>query len=204
VTEITNSGKSDILPEEKYWEQLNLLFEAYKIKGQQEKLKKKLNKLQKEIKKNLEKQNIQKFKALEVVVKTTIQKKGCIFSQILESFNIFKIKEKIKNLREYISELNRAFKNKRINVNAYRITLDHYNTQLNFQQKNLEKLKLIAKEYILLLKNEELELDAVYSFNNLRKSKTKLLSKKSKNNSNCRKEIKQKIIFLKTVIINHL
>ena len=206
MTEITNSGKSDILPEEKYWEQLDLLFEAYKVKGQQEKLKKKLKKLQKEIKKNLKEQNIHKFKALQVVIKEISQKKKFIFSKILDSFNLFKISDEVNNLRGYISELNKALKKKKINVNTYRITLDHYNKQLNFHQKNLDKLKMIAKEYILLLKNEEFELDAEYNFNALRKSKMKLLIKKSeKKNIDyiiSKNEIKQKIEFLNSKIIN--
>ncbi|MGB5912293.1 MAG: hypothetical protein WBH31_13950 [Promethearchaeia archaeon] len=199
MTEITNSRKSDILPEEKYWEQLDLLFEAYKVKAQQEKLKKKLKKLQKELKKNLEEQNIHKFKALQVVIKETSQKKKLIFSQILDSFNVFKISDEVNNLRGYISELNKALKKRKINVNTYRITFDHYNTQLNFHQKNLDKLNVIAKEYILLLKNKELELDAEYNFDTLKKSKMKILKKRQQNNhveyNNRKNEIKQKINF---------
>ena len=40
MTEITKIKNQEILAEKEYWEQLNLLFEAYKLQQQQEKLRK--------------------------------------------------------------------------------------------------------------------------------------------------------------------
>ena len=200
MTEITNLEKGEILPENEYWKQLDLLFEAYKLQEQQEKLKKMLNDLQKELKKNFPSQNIQKFKALQILVKELAQKKEQVYSEILETFNIFKMKEQINNLRGYMAELNKAFKKKKIDVNTYRITYDHYNKQLNFYLKNLDRLKLLAKEYILRLKNEEIELNAEFNF-----KKGKKLIKKSGYNTanykNIKNVINQKINFLNTKII---
>jgi len=202
MTEITNLEKEEILPENEYWKQLDLLFEAYKLQVQQERLKKKLKGLQKELKKNLPNQNIQKFKALQILARELAQKKEQIYSGILDSFNIFKMREQVNNLRGYLAELNKAFKKKKIDVNTYRITNDHYNKQLNIHLKNLERLKLITKEYILTLKNEEIELYSEYNYKKGRKlnNRPESVSKDYKNRKNV---IKQKICFLNAKIINN-
>ena len=202
MTETTNVEKEGILPENEYWKQLILLFEAYKLQDQQERLKKKLKELQKDIKKNFSNQNIQRLNALKILVNELIQKKDQITTKILDSFNIYKIREQVNNLRGYLAELNKAFKKKKIDVNTYRITNDYYNKQFNIHLKNLERLKLIAKEYILTLKNEEIELYSEYNYNKGRKlnNKPKSVSKDFKNRKNV---IKQKICFLKVEIINN-
>jgi len=202
MTEITNSEKIKVFSEETYWEQLDSLFKAYKLQEKTEKIKRKLKQLEKGLKKNTSNQNIQRLKALQVLVKEIVQKKGQIYSQILDFFNIFKIREQVNNLRGYISELNKAFKRKKIDVNTYRITYNHYYKQLNLHLKNYSRLILLAKEYILILKNEEIELNADYNFN-----KVKKLGKKSRSDNtdfmNMKKVIKQKIKFLNTEIINN-
>jgi len=201
MTESTNLEKEEILPENKYWKQLDLLFEAYKLQVQQEKLKKKLKELQKNIKKNFPNQNVHRLNALKILVNELIQKKEQTTSKILDSFNIYKIREEVYNLRGYLAELNKAFKKKKIDVNTYRITNDHYNKQLNIHLKNLDRLKLLAKEYILLLKNEEIELDLEYNYKKVRKlnKKPKIVSMDYKNR---KKVILKKISFLNTNIIN--
>ena len=105
MTEITNLENHEIPSEEKYWEQLDLLFEAYKLQEQQEKLKKKLKELQKELKKNFPNQNIQRLKVLQILVKELAQKKEQVYSEILDSFNIFKMREQDNNLRGYLANL---------------------------------------------------------------------------------------------------
>ena len=68
--------------------------------------------------------------------------------------------------------------------------------------KNFNKLKLLAKEYILLLKNEEIELNSEYNYKKGRK-----LNKKPKNivtdYKNRKNVIKQKINFLNAEIIDN-
>ena len=201
MTETTNLEKEDILPENEYWQQLDLLFEVYKLQVHQERLRKKLKELLKDIKKNFPNQNIQKFRALQILVKELTQKKEQTYLEILDSFNIFKMREQVNNLRGYLAELNKAFKKKKIDVNTYRITNDHYKKQLNIRLKNLDRLKLLAKEYILLLKNEEIELNADYNFKNTRKLDKKLGSK-STDYKNKKNVIKQKIDFLNTAIVD--
>ena len=198
MTEITNLEKEEILPENEYWKQLDFLFEAYRLQLQEERLKKKL----KELQKNIKNQNIQRFNALKILVNELIQKKQQISSKILDSFNIYKIREQVSNLRGYLVELDKSFKKKKIDVNTYQITEEHYNKQLNIHFKNLDRLKLLAKEYILLLKNEEIELDAEYNYKKSRKlnKKPKIISTDYKNRKNV---IKQKISFLKAEIIDY-
>ena len=202
MTEITNLENHEIPSEEKYWEQLDLLFEAYKLQEQQEKLKKKLKELQKELKKNFPNQNIQRLKVLQILVKELAQKKEQVYSEILDSFNIFKMREQDNNLRGYLANLKKAFKKKKVDINTYRITNDHYKKQLNIHLKNFNKLKLLAKEYILLLKNEEIELNSEYNYKKGRK-----LNKKPKNivtdYKNRKNVIKQKINFLNAEIIDN-
>ena len=202
MTEITNLEKEEILPENEYWKQLDLLFEAYNLQVQQERLKKKLKELQKVIKKNFSDQNIQQLNALKILVNELIQKKDQITSKILDSFNIYKIRQEVSNLRGYTAELNKAFKRKKIDVNTYRITNDYYNKQLKIHIKNLDRLNLVAKEYILILRNEEIELNSEYNYKNGRKLKKnqKNVSKDYKNRKNV---IKQKINFLNAEIIDY-
>ena len=206
MTEITNLENQEILSEKEYWKQLDLLFEAYKLQEPQEKLKKRLTELRKGLKKNFSNQNIQQFKALQILVKELAQKKEQIYSEILDSFNIFKMREQVSNLRGYLTELKKAFKKKKIDVNTYRITNDHYKKELNIHLKNLDRLNLLAKEYILVLKNEEIEVKSKYYYTNSRKSKIQLLGKRSRNNNldykNKKIEIKKKIDFLTDRITN--
>lgn len=166
MLKIDKFDRLEHLSEEKGFRQLDLLFKIYKLNNKREILIKKLHKLQKTIKDNYEMNLSIKLKALKTVSDEIIQKKKIILSQIKDSYNFFELSNQIKKLKQYVLQLNKAIKRKEIDANTHRITRDYYEGQLKLQFDNLNKLKRIAKEYIIILKNQELQLRAEERFMN--------------------------------------
>jgi len=152
--------------EEEGFRQLNLLYKIYKLDNQREMLIKKLHKLQKTIKHNPYENFSIKLKALKTISDEIVQNKKTVLSQIKDSYNFFEFSDKIKKLKEFVLHLNKAIKRREIDSNTHRITRDYYEDQLKLLFNNLNKVKRIAKEYIIILKNQELQLRAEERFMN--------------------------------------
>ena len=153
-------------PEEEGFRQLDLLYKIYKLDNQREILINKLHKLQKIIKKNSNENLSIKLKALKAVSNEILQKKKIIISQLEDSYNFFELSNQIKKLKQCILQLNKAIKRKEIDANTHRITRDYYKNQLKIQFNNLNKVRMVAKEYLIILKNQELQLKAEERFMN--------------------------------------
>ncbi len=78
MLETRNFDQNEHFPEEEGFRQLDLLYKIYKLDNQREILFKKVNKLQKTIKNNLNENLSIKFKALKKVSDEIIQKKKSI------------------------------------------------------------------------------------------------------------------------------
>jgi len=197
MLETNNFDQSEHFPEEEGFRQLDLLYKIYKLDNQREIVIKKLNKLQKTIKNNLDENLSIKFKALKKVSDKIIQKKKSIFSQIKDSYNFFELSDQIKKLKQYIIQVNKALKKKEIDANTHRITRDYYENQLRLQFNNLNKLKRIAKEYIIILKNQELQLRAEERFlnSNIPKKIPHILNNKNVKNTTIPEQNELKEIF---------
>ncbi len=161
-----NFDQNNQFPEEEGFRQLDLLNKIYKLDNQREILIKKLHKLQKTIKNNLDENFSMKLEALKTVSEKIVQKKKITLSQIKDSYNFFELSNQIKKLKQYVLHLNKAIKRKEIDANTHRITRDYYEDKLKLQFDNLNKVKRIAKEYIIILKNQELQLRAEERFMN--------------------------------------
>ena len=161
-----NFDRIEHFSEEEGFRQLNLLYKIYKLDNQREILIKRLHKLQKTIKNNPNENFSIKLKALKTVSDEIVQSKKIILSQIKDSYNFFELSNQIKTLKQYVFQINKALKKKEIDANTHRITRDYYENQLKLQFDNLIKLKRIAKEYIIILKNQELQLRAEERFMN--------------------------------------
>ena len=191
--------------EEEGFRQLDLLYKIYKLDNQREILIKKLYKLQKNIKNDLDENLSIKIKALKKVSDETIQEKKVTLSQIKDSYNFFELSNQIKKLKQYVLQLNKAIKRKEIDANTHRITKNYYEDQLKLQFNNLNKLKMVAKEYIIILKNQELQLRAEERFmnSNVPKKIPHILNNKNvkKITISKRNELKEIIDFLTKQIL---
>ncbi|MFX1320390.1 MAG: hypothetical protein ACFFAQ_01985 [Promethearchaeota archaeon] len=167
----SNFDQNNQLPEEEGFRQLDLLYKIYKLDNQREILLKKLHKLQKTIKKNPNEDLSIKLKALKKISNEIVQNKKIILSQVKDSHNFFELSNQIKKLKQYILHLDKAIKRKEIDANTHRITKNYYEEQLKLQFNNLNKVKRIVKEYIIILKNQELQLRSEERFGNSNVSK---------------------------------
>ena len=193
------------LPEEEGFKQLDLLFKAYKLDNQREIIINKLHKLQKTIKTNPHENLSIKLKALKTVSDEIVQKKNIVLSQIKDSYNFFELSNQIKKLKQYVSHLNKAIKRKEIDANTHRITRDYYKDQLKLQFDNLNKLKKFSKEYVIILKNQELQLRAEERFmnSNISEKIPHICNNKNVNNILKQKDLKEVLDFLTKHILDY-
>jgi len=208
VKKLLETGKleQDIqLPEEEGFRQLDLLYKAYKLDNQRTILFEKLHKLQKNIKKKSNENLSIKLNALKAVSDEIVQKKKIILSQIEDSYHFFELSNQIKKLKQFISHLNKAIRRKEIDANTHRITRSYYEGQLRLQFGNLNKLKRLAKEYIIILKNQELQLRAEERFmkSNISEKVPNICNNKNVNNILKQKDLKEILDFLKTCILDY-
>jgi len=150
----------EILSDEEYFNQLDLLFELYSLKKQQNEIKIRLKELKKKVKRSTEEEASTQFKALQFMSDEIKQKLKKVNSQIREPYNFFEIKFQIQNINNYISELNKSFKRKEIDINTRLITFNYYKSQLVGFEKNLRRIRIVAKEYFFYLINQKIELTA--------------------------------------------
>lgn len=164
----------NILSEEEYFNQLELLFELYILKKQQNEIKKKLKELKKRVKRSTEEAASTHFKALKFMSDEIKQKLKKVNSKIREPFNFFEINSQIKNIQNYISELNKSFKRKEIDINTRLITFNYYKSQLKGYEKSLRRIRIVAEEYFFYLRNQKIELMANNSLMKKKLSKKKV------------------------------
>ena len=164
---------TEILSDDEYFIQLDLLFELYSLKKQQNEIKKKLKELKKWVKRSTEEKASTQFKALQFMSDEIKQKLKKVNSQIREPYNFFEINSQIQNIHNYISELNKSFKRKEIDINTRLITFNYYKSQLDGYEKSLNRIRIVAEEYSFYLRNQKIELRA-----NVNLMKKKLSRKK--------------------------
>ena len=151
---------TEILSDGEYFNQLDLLFELYTLKKQQNEIKIKLKELKKGVKRSTEEETSTQFKALKFIFDEIKQKLIKVNSQIREPYNFFEIKSQIQNTNNYISELNKSFKRKEIDINTRLITFNYYKIQLDGYEKSLRRIRIVAEDYFFYLRNQKIELMA--------------------------------------------
>ena len=151
---------TEILSDEEYFNQLDLLFELYNLIKQQNEIKIKLKELKKRVKRRKEEEVSTQFKALQFMSNEIKQKLTKVNSQIREPYHFFEINSQIQNINNYISELDKSFKRKEIDINIRLITFNYYKNQLKGYEKSIRRIRIVAEEYFFYLRNQKIELKA--------------------------------------------
>ena len=197
---------TEILSDEEYFNQLDLLFELYNLKKQQNEIKKKLKNLKKKVKRSTEEEASTQFKALKFMSEEIKQKLKKVNFQIREPYNFFEINSQVQNINNYISALDKSLKRKEIDINTRLITFNYYKDQIDGHKKNIRRIKIVAKEYSFYLRNQKIELMADESIMKKKMSRKKVKMEEYedfKKENSLKKNINQKILsFLTENILN--
>jgi len=196
---------TEILSDEEYFNQLDLLFELYSLKKQQNEIKIKLKELKKRVKRSTEEEISTQFRALQFMSNEIKQKLKKVNSQIKEPYHFFEINSQIHNIRNYISELKKSFKRKEIDINTRLITFNYYKSQLDGYEKSLRRIKIVAEEYFFYLRNQKIELMANDSVMKKKMSRKKVKRKEyevfKKENSSKKDINREALSFLTDIIL---
>jgi len=195
---------TEILSDEEYFNQLDLLFELYNLKKQQNEIKIKLKELKKRVKRSTEEEASTQFKALQFMSDEIKQKLTKVNSQIREPYNFFEINSQIQNINNYISELNKSFKRKEIDINTRLITFNYYKSQLDGYEKSLRRIRIVAEEYFFYLRNQKIELmanDSLMKKKMSRKKVTREEYKAFKKENSSKKGINREVLSFLTEVI---
>ena len=132
------------------------------------------------------------------------QKLEKVNSQIREPYNFFEINSQIQNIHNYISELNKSFKRKEIDINTRLITFNYYKRQLDGYEKNLMRIMIVAEEYFFFLRNQKIELmanDSLMKKKLTRKKVTRKEYEAFKNENSLKKDLNRKTLSFLTEVI---
>jgi small-conductance mechanosensitive channel len=197
---------TEILSDEVYFNQLDLLFELYNLKKQQNEIKIKLKELKKKVKRTTEEEVSTQFKALKFMSDEIKQKLKKVNSQIREPYNFFEINSQIQNINNYISELNKSFKRKEIDINTRLITFKYYKSQLDGYKKSLRRIRIVAEQYFFYLRNLKIELMANDSLMKKKMSRKKVEREEYeviKKENSSKKDVNREVVsFLTEIILN--
>jgi len=197
---------TEILSDGEYFNQLDLLFELYNLKKQQNEIKIKIDELKKRVNRKTEEEVSTQFKALKFLSNEINQKLKIVNSQIREPYNFFKINSQITNINNYIAELNKSFKRKEIDINTRLITLNYYKNQLDGHKINLRRIKIVTEEYFFYLTNQKIELMADDGIMKKKMSRKKVKREEYeafKKENSLKKDINREVLsFLTEIILN--
>ncbi len=206
MIENKNYPSTEILSDDEYFNQLDLLFELYNLKKQKNEIKKKLNELKKRVKRRTEEEVSTQFKALKFLSDEINQKLKKVNSQLRKPYDFFTINSQVKNINNYISALNKSLKRKEIDINTRLITLNYYRDQLDEHKKNLRRIKIVAEAYLFYLRNEKIELIAEDSRMKEKMSRKKVKREEyndfKKENSSKKDANREVLSFLTETILN--
>ena len=206
MIENKNYPSTEILSDEEYFNQLDLLFELYNLKKQKNEIKKKLKGLKKRVKRSTEEEISTQLKALKFLSNEINQKLKKANSQLREPYDFFNINSQVKNINNYISALNNSLKRKEIDIKTRLITFNYYKDQLDSHKKNLRRIKIVAEEYLFYLRNQKIELmaeDSIMKKKMLRKKVTREEYEAFKKENSSKKDINREVLsFLTEIIIN--
>jgi len=159
LTEIEYINKINPSFRDEQFEQLELLFEVYRLRNKRRKLRKKLKSIEKDIKPDTSKLTIKKFQALKVVSAEINGKLKNIISRLKESCNIFRLLNEIENTRSYLANLDKARKKRNIDTQQYEMTKGFYLQKLIEINDHINQLKNIAVLYFQVLKDKLITLE---------------------------------------------
>ena len=186
--------------------QLELLFEAYKLRNSRKKLRKKLKALKKMIKQDGNKNLANKIEAFKIVSTENNAKFEDIMFRLKTSYNIFKLVNELESNQQYLTNLNKERKKGRIDMEQYEITKGYYLQKIIDINDSINQLKDIARSYyqelkekLIMLEDQRIRLVT----EKLRKMINKEdLNQKSNEIESLKHQLEEKLAFLEVEIID--
>lgn len=204
---MTEIKLSKPIQELEYLNQLDLLFEVYRLKKIRKKLNSKLSSIEKLLKSEDQTKIKHKFQALKIVITENDVKYRNVTSQVKNENNIFNLSKLLEQNNNYIVNLNREKKKGQIDSESYELTKGHYLQKMIDIKSNFDYLKSLACSYFQELKDE------VINFEDRRiqlitERAKKLITKndlkeKISENDNSKYILEEKLAFLKAKIIDY-
>lgn len=204
MTEITFNSP---IPGLKELNQLDLLFEIYKLRIVRKRFTSKLKSFEKLLKSGRTLNIGYKFEALKVIIaENDIQLKNLLV-KVDGDCNLFDLTNNLKECEMYIENLMKERKKNHIDPETFEITKGHYLQKILDIQDNLKQLKVSASAYSLDLRDELITLEDQrirLTTEKMRRNITKEEYKKNiKEIETLKQNIEEKLAFLKVKILDY-
>ena len=189
------------------YNQLDLLFEIYRLKKIRKKLRSKLDSIEK-LFESEEKSKIQyKFEALKMVINENEINYKKATDQLKEWNNVFKLSKYLEQNNQYILNLEKEKKKGHIDPEAYELTKGHYLQKIINLKNNFKELKTLALSYFQELKDDLINFEDKRIQLITDRAKKKIFKSDFKEkiveNNNSKHLLEQKLVFLKAKIIDY-
>jgi hypothetical protein len=139
--------------------QLDLLFETYRLRKIRKKLNSKLTSFEKLLKSEINSKNQYKFQALKTVITENNANYRKVTSQLKNWNNVFKLNELLEENNQYITNLNRERKKGHLDSESYELTKGHYLQKIIDIKRHFSDLKIVAYSYFEEIKDELFDLE---------------------------------------------
>ena len=204
MTEISYNNPTQDLPQSN---QLDLLFEIYKLRIVRKRFTSKLKSFEKLLKSGRTLNIGYKFEALKVIItENDIQLKN-LLAKVDGDCNLFDLTKNVKECELYIENLMKERKKNHIDPETFEITKGHYLQKILDIQDSLRQLKVSASAYSLELRDKLIALEDQrirLTTEKMRRNITKEEFKKIKNEiENLKQIIEEKLAFLKVKILDN-
>jgi hypothetical protein len=187
--------------------QLNLLFETYRLRKIRKKLNLKLNSFEKLLASEDNTKIQYKFQALKTVITENEATYRQVASQLKNWNNVFKLSELLEQNNQYINNLNKERKKGHLDSESYEITKGHYLQKLIDIKNNFSDLKTVARSYYQEVKDELINLEdkriQLITERARKAINKKDFTKKIRENDKSKHELEEKLAFLKVKIIEY-
>ncbi len=206
MTEIENSNRTKPKLQSEKYQQLELLFEIYNLKDVREKLRKKLESIEKMIKRDCERDLTNKIEAMKVISTENNDRFKEVMSKLKPSYNIFKLVEQLDKNKQYLVNLNKERKKGRIDIEQYEITKGYYLQKVIDIYESVNQLKDLTITYYHELKDELIMFEdqrIKLTTEKLRKMITKKeFNQKSNEIESLKHQLEEKLAFFEIEIID--
>lgn len=187
--------------------QLDLLFEIYRLKKIRRKLSSKLNSIEKLLKSEEQPKIQYKFQALKMVITENDENYRKITSQLKNCNNIFNIPKFLEQNNQYIVNLNKERKKGHIDSESYELTKGYYLQKIIDVKSNFDDMKTLARSYFQELKDKLINLEdkrIQLITERTKKAITKNdFNEKITENDNSKHHLEEKLAFLSVKIIDY-
>jgi hypothetical protein len=135
------------LPLHEYFEQFDLLYKLHDISKMKERLKKKLDEVEKRKNKMPPDKSFQHVKDLKLVASKLKKSETDAKSLLLPSFDFSQIQDSIQDYMKKLSNLEKARKKKELEPESFEVSRLEYEQDLERTKRNLERIQKIGFIY---------------------------------------------------------